>query len=983
MATTISTQDLIDVKRDIDDIGEAVNEVKIVSPRYGEDFKSLPMISAEGQAAISTFESNGQSSINSFDATAQNTINEWQDAINTITVNDGVPALAVSNASGKTQQDINNAFIGANTIADLLAIGSPFNGMRVNVKGYHAPTLFVEANPYKGGGTFVWDATSTATANNGTVFAVNGVATGRWIRQLADSEFITPQMFGAKATGNAADDDYPAIMAAINSVKTRQDSIGAVGPTVFFPRGTYYSSETINLKSTVRLIGESNGLAGGSSTIITFGQGKDGIIVNRHNTEGPTGTTTTTTGADATLIEGITIQQMGYRQLAVNVLDFNASLSRFITDGVRYPMADGTEVISTDDSLNEKFSAKIGSIFSVGSVLVPNKYLNIPVGTVLTGSTSGAKGTVQYIGTKVLSIALSDVTGTFVVGETISYGADEFTIKSLSTIPYMRVYSLTDIVGTLEYGDIVLPRGMYGSGIRLRARATVRKCYVYAFPHFGICIGTDGTMPGNANLSIVEDFTASVIGMHGILTIGGDSNACKFTGVNATSCKGYGIKDRSFLGNHYFSCHTSLCGVGSYFSRNVNNFSVFVGCYSEGNNYVAPYQPATSRIGRSSVVIGGDHGAGITNSGASQPTQLHGSNFVLNDSLYLTSELPSTGKLRGPFAIAGSGLMLEALALVNRAAAKSGSGVGVGFYIPAGSEHTFKRDNSDTLKAGVIKALWTTTNNGAKFDIDVLPKKTVDRSFISVDGAPSGGTNAAAIPLVNTSGVLTGFQITDPGSGYTTAPTITGRGEYNGLLATTEILNGSVISVTMVTPPTLQGSLTPTELRTALSIDSDSVTPGFDNKTSIGSSVLRFKDIYSATGTINTSDEREKQQIRDLSEAEKRVAVKLKSQIKAFKFNDAVAEKGGNARIHFGVIAQEVKAAFESESLVAEDYAILCFDEWEAEYREITEEITVTNDAGEEVTETVETGERELIREAGNRYGVRYEELLAFIISTL
>lgn len=85
MATTISTQDIIDAKRDIDDIGKAVNENTIVSPRYGEDFKSLPMIAAEAQA----------------------TIGEWQNAINTIVIDDGVPALAVSDASGETQQTIN------------------------------------------------------------------------------------------------------------------------------------------------------------------------------------------------------------------------------------------------------------------------------------------------------------------------------------------------------------------------------------------------------------------------------------------------------------------------------------------------------------------------------------------------------------------------------------------------------------------------------------------------------------------------------------------------------------------------------------------------------------------------------------------------------------------------------------------------------------------------------------------------------------
>lgn len=80
MATTISTQDLIDVKRDIEDIGKAVNEKVIVSPRYGDPFRSLPMISAEFQissdaaasAAVSAAESANfaQSSANIAEAAA-------------------------------------------------------------------------------------------------------------------------------------------------------------------------------------------------------------------------------------------------------------------------------------------------------------------------------------------------------------------------------------------------------------------------------------------------------------------------------------------------------------------------------------------------------------------------------------------------------------------------------------------------------------------------------------------------------------------------------------------------------------------------------------------------------------------------------------------------------------------------------------------------------------------------------------------------
>jgi len=154
-------------------------------------------------------------------------------------------------------------------------------------------------------------------------------------------------------------------------------------------------------------------------------------------------------------------------------------------------------------------------------------------------------------------------------------------------------------------------------------------------------------------------------------------------------------------------------------------------------------------------------------------------------------------------------------------------------------------------------------------------------------------------------------------------------------------------------------------------------SPGDDNVKVLGRGAYRWHTVYAGTGTISTSDAREKQQIRDLSVAERAVAVKLKGLVRAFKFNDAVEKKGEGARIHFGVIAQDVKAAFESEGLVAEDYAILCYDEWGTE-----PEITgpVLDDVGNE------TGETKVLRTskpAGNRYGVRYEELLAFIISVL
>ena len=126
--------------------------------------------------------------------------------------------------------------------------------------------------------------------------------------------------------------------------------------------------------------------------------------------------------------------------------------------------------------------------------------------------------------------------------------------------------------------------------------------------------------------------------------------------------------------------------------------------------------------------------------------------------------------------------------------------------------------------------------------------------------------------------------------------------------------------------------------------------PGTDNITASGWSTNRWTVIYATTGTINTSDANEKQQIRSLSAAEKATALTIKSSLKAFKFNDAVEAKGNKARIHIGVIAQDVQAAFIANGLNADDYGLFCSD-------------------------TLEDG--------STRLGVRYEELLAFVLSAI
>jgi hypothetical protein len=136
----------------------------------------------------------------------------------------------------------------------------------------------------------------------------------------------------------------------------------------------------------------------------------------------------------------------------------------------------------------------------------------------------------------------------------------------------------------------------------------------------------------------------------------------------------------------------------------------------------------------------------------------------------------------------------------------------------------------------------------------------------------------------------------------------------------------------------------------------------------LGKTGSRWDDVWS-NGTFNGSDRNIKQDIQDLDEVEKRVAVKCKGLIKKYRMKDAVAKKGNDARIHVGIIAQELQAAFESEGLDPFRYSMIGKDTWwEGKDSE---------------------GNRDVKYEATGGYtkvtqmSVRYNELLAFIISAM
>lgn len=242
-------------------------------------------------------------------------------------------------------------------------------------------------------------------------------------------------------------------------------------------------------------------------------------------------------------------------------------------------------------------------------------------------------------------------------------------------------------------------------------------------------------------------------------------------------------------------------------------------------------------------------------------------------------------------------------------------------------------DNSKKLatsSTGVDISGALTTDNGAT--IDETKTSATDSILTIRDNSDP-----------NVEGELLKFQRNNGSGGYTN----TGRLGYKTLgsdLAPTFFISGIDTALGFFN-----------YITTKQIIPTDSGGNESDNQIDLGRSSARFDDIYATNSTIQTSDVNEKQDIDVLSNAERRVAVTAKGLLKKFRWRSAVEEKGDNARIHFGIIAQDLQTAFQAEGLDAGRYGMFVSETWT----------------------DLETNEEK------SRMGVRYSELLAFIISAI
>ena len=146
--------------------------------------------------------------------------------------------------------------------------------------------------------------------------------------------------------------------------------------------------------------------------------------------------------------------------------------------------------------------------------------------------------------------------------------------------------------------------------------------------------------------------------------------------------------------------------------------------------------------------------------------------------------------------------------------------------------------------------------------------------------------------------------------------------------------------------------------------------PKTNNEYDLGTATKRWKDIYSANTTINTSDRNAKTSIENIDD--KLLKAWNNVSLVSFKFKDSVEKKGDGARIHMGYIAQDIKEELNKYGIDACKYGLFCYNSWDAQEEKSHEEER-TDEAGN--TKTVKVIDAHA-RPAGETYGLRYIECL-------
>jgi len=360
------------------------------------------------------------------------------------------------------------------------------------------------------------------------------------------------------------------------------------------------------------------------------------------------------------------------------------------------------------------------------------------------------------------------------------------------------------------------------------------------------------------------------------------------------------------------------------------------------------------------------------------PTAVTDHNVVLgNDTLPFSAD---SAAANAPAAVNTAGIFVP------------GAGAGAGMEIVArttsGTPQFYIRSfgsGSPSAWAEITHSL--NFNPALKADDSAVLHKTGDETATGIKSLTSGIRSAVPADYwTSATGVYFGtegyfgtngsFAMSFRSNGYrnnTTTWTSLARGGLSGASGIDLRPQGTVrIGADIAAPSgfdiTWRWEVSPSELR-----------PFVDNAYSLGNASLRPSIIWAASGTISTSDAREKTAVLPLSPAELAASADLSRAIGTYQWLASIAEKGAeNARHHVGMTVQRAIEIMAAHGLDPFRYGFICYDSWD-ELPEIVEEWPEEIDEDGNVTREAGRGVVQEYRPAGDRYSLRPDQLCLFL----
>ena len=831
-----------------------------------------------------------------------------------------------------------------------------------------------------GGGTFYWDSTSTETDNGGTIIKATGVTTGRWKRVFSGS--LNVKWFGAKGDGTDELAIFQNISQSLND-----------GDKLYIPAGVYESASQSSDDDSAYMIIDKSGIeifGEGSATVFNIPIKVKGTVSS------PVDVGSTSFGAGdgkVYLSSSLGLADRDWIQLWGVCHPFSSDAGEYQNGGYN-PTYNYLYEARFGEFVQVRDLTSSTEINTMAPVIYP-KYQNSTTGltTTIPGVTSAQAVKVSFVdGFKISNLKMTTTSSSFdrmrfnyvknLKIEDITFdvlnnedGRWVRTIGCLDVFISNSIFNrdITDYTGGSSWNSIVIGGGSQN--------VIITNCI----------FNNDAQSIDFTNLIIASEISPSFVG--GYLTYTNTTitdcmfNNCRdagtwhpggyissYTNNNIVGVNGVRVRSRKNIvsGNNFTSERVCLVLSAFYYDTLVTN-----------NVFTKPYFSNTVKNNADWIAISISNWSSDTNNGNVMDrvkisnnlftNQSRGSAYAINLRHYGNGINPTSGLVMTSSEKIGvadiefsnnilnscsifverynSGLNIISNNFMNKISGNAyieysidtGGGRIVDNFFEFGGSHLILP--SSQFSASLKK--FTIANNKSRVDVTIVDTLPVGRFS---DVFSFGDTRIAnTLSMAHNTGIKALRESGDAiinidaiplnGTGYSyirinnNATTTGNKRLYN---------YGDLYNYGVISPLT-------------------------DNTRTLGQTSYRWSTIYAGTGTINTSDAREKT-FSSIPEVEKQVAIELKGLMRRFKFNDAIETKGiDNARIHYGTSAQEVIETFKKHGLDAFDYAMVCYDEWKEQEEETDEEGNITQP----------------YRPAGNRYGIRYEELLCFIISAM